>query len=194
MKKILFRILIILLAIYLVSKYAAGNISGTMSYKELEKKHGQLIERALDKGVAITHDDMIFIPFEVLESATEWIEVTPESTGDGWALLGLTKEGKKLNEIEIPAYINGRAVTAISFCSFLHCRKLISVTVPDSISKVSELAFIKCPKLKSITSTGDFFDAVGGVNSPIFAECNVSEWNYSGDGLEFEFSFAPMEE
>ena len=194
MKKILFWVLMIMLVAHFVSKYAVETNSDTMSYKKLEKQHEQLIDKALGKKVAIIHNNLILIPYEVLADAIEWIDVPTDSAEEGWALLGLTKEGKQLNMINIPETIEGKPITAISTCAIFGCPALSSVTVPDTINKVAELAFLNCPKLRSITSTGNFFDAVGGVNSPIFADCNISEWNYSGDGLDFEFSFAPIEE
>ncbi len=194
MKKILFWALILMIAAHFVSKYAVETNSDTMSYKKLEKQHEQLIDKALGKKVAIIHNKLILIPYEVLADAIEWIDVPTDSTEEeGWALLGLTKEGKQLNMINIPETIEGKPITAISTCAIFGCTALTSVTVPDTIHKVAESAFLNCPKLRSITSTGDFFDAVGGVNSPIFADCNISEWNYS-DGLDMEFSFAPMAE
>ena len=97
MKKILFWALILMIAAHFVSKYAVETNSDTMSYKKLEKQHEQLIDKALGKKVAIIHNNLILIPYEVLADAIEWIDVPTDSTEEeGWALLGLTKEGKQL--------------------------------------------------------------------------------------------------
>ena len=132
--------------------------------------------------------------FEIYDDASKWIEIPSEAAEDGWTLIGLTKKGRQLRDIEIPAYISGKAVTAIGVCAFFRCRNLESVTIPDTIRKTYELVFINCPKLRSITSSADFFNAVDGAYGPLFVNCNVSEWTYSGGGLEFEFGFAPIEE
>lgn len=121
------------------------------------------------------------------------IEISPSPPKEGWILFSLTKEGKQMQEIKIPAVFEGKPVVGLSSCAVFNCPDLASVTIPDTICLSFKYVFAYCPKLKSITSSADFFDAVGGVNSPIFAECRISEWNYSGDGLEVEFGFVPWE-
>ena len=79
--------------------------------------------------------------------------------------------------------IDGKPITAINTCTFFRCQNLESVTIPDTINSVAENAFFACPRLKSITSSTDFFGAVGGVNSPIFMRCNITRWNYSDTGI-----------
>lgn len=175
MKKLLFCLAIVLLA-------------GLVSFSRVEVR-----EKILTKRFDRVSDNMIFIPFELVPKYNA-IEIHSNSSEIGWALFGLTEEGKQMKEIDIPAYIEGKPVVCLMTGAFFQCPNLVSVTIPDTIRRSFKYVFAYCPKLKSITSTGDFFDAVGGVNSPIFAECNVSEWNYLGDGLEFEFSFAPIEE
>ena len=56
--------------------------------------------------------------------------------------------------LNIPASVtyNGTtfSVTAIDYCAFEGCKRLTSVTVPSSISTISETAFYNCSKLKSL--------------------------------------------
>lgn len=192
-KKLLLCLVFMLLAgiVFFVKPALENRDSPTL--EDLEKSWAEITEKILDKGIGRVSDNMIFIPFElVAKYKDKLIEIPSDSSEIGWVLFGLTEEGKQMKEIDIPAYIEGKPVICLYTGAFFRCPDLVSVTIPGTIRYTRNYAFSFCPKLKSITSSGDFFNAVGGVNSPIFAECNISEWNYS-DGLDVEFTFAPWE-
>ena len=163
------------------------------SLKAWENDIADFVRQALDMGFAATDGNIIVVPATCMAEEIEWVNIHSSAPEDGWLLFTHTEEGKDKQEIVIPETIDGKPITAINVCAFFRCRNLESVIIPDTICNVAENAFSACHKLRSITSSAEFFNAVGGVNSPIFAECNISEWNYSGDGLEFEFGFAPLE-
>lgn len=194
-KKLLF---CLVAALFIYVGYTAKTIitdrDKPQSTEELEKELFDNYKEILDSGAGFSDDNMIYVPYELFsDMEIDFIEIPSKTSELGWVLFGLTKEGRELEEIEIPAYVEGKPVVCLMTGAFFRCPNLVRVTVPDTIRRAFKYSFAYCPKLKSITSTGDFFDAVGGVNSPIFARCNISEWNYS-DGLDVEFTFAPMAE
>ena len=46
-----------------------------------------------------------------------------------------------VTKADIPAQINGVEVTRIGFRAFLNCTSLISVTIPDGVTLIDEIAF-----------------------------------------------------
>ncbi len=196
MRKTLLFCLAAVLFIYVgyTAKTIVDDRNKPQSTEEIEKELFDSYDTILDSGAGFISDNMIFVPYEYVKKfKSEKIDIPCHTSELGWCLFGLSKEGKDLEQIEIPAYVEGKPVVCLMAGAFFRCPNLVSVTVPDTIRCAFKYVFAYCPKLKSITSTGNFFDAVGGVNSPIFEECNISEWNYS-NGLDVEFSFAPMAE
>jgi len=59
------------------------------------------------------------------------------------------------SEIEIPAEINGLAVTTLGSNSFLQCGSLTSITIPSSILNIEDEAFYLCGNLRSIYFLGN---------------------------------------
>ena len=55
------------------------------------------------------------------------------------------------SEITIPSEYKGRPVTEIENQAFRYCKKLTSVTIPNSVTSIGEGAFRYCTSLESIT-------------------------------------------
>ena len=91
--------------------------------------------------------------------------------------------------VEIPRKINGLPVTSIGESAFWNCISLTSVTIPNSVTSIGDLAFMYCPLTKvtipnSVTSIGveAFFGcqkltnvsiskSVTNIMAPVFWEC-----------------------
>ena len=68
----------------------------------------------------------------------------------------------------IPAEIEGLPVTAISDYAFDWCKKLISITIPDSVSSIGSFAFQNCESLLSI----DIPEGVTAIGEYTFYQCS----------------------
>ena len=53
--------------------------------------------------------------------------------------------------LEIPAEIDGKAVTSIGGFAFYNCTSLTSITIPDSVTSIGDEAFEGCESLTSVT-------------------------------------------
>jgi len=91
--------------------------------------------------------------------------------------------------VEIPSKINGLPVTSIGEAAFWNCISLTSVTIPNSVTSIGDLAFMYCPLTKvtipnSVTNIGveAFFGcqkltnvsiskSVTNIMAPVFWEC-----------------------
>lgn len=193
-KKILFFSVIILLAagalwgrfIY-ISKNTPPTLEG------MDKELTTFANILLKKGYAVTDGNLILVPSDWTSEKIKWFETPSVVKTEGWQIYTLTKHGKQMEKIVIPEEVDGKPIVAIGTAAFFHCPNLVSVTIPDTVQRAAAKAFAFCPKLKSITSSADFFNAVEGAYSPVFAGCHVSEWNYTGDGLDVEFGFVQWE-
>ncbi len=59
-------------------------------------------------------------------------------------------ERSKEGAVEIPAEVKGVPVTVIAAESFYTCKNLTSVTIPDGVIEIEEVAFYGCSKLTSV--------------------------------------------
>ena len=193
-KKLLFCIAVaLLIGIIFFGKTASDSNHEPRTLEESEKSLTELGDMLLSKGLGLERDNMIFITFEIFSKAKDdMIEIPSKTSEIGWVLFGLTDKGKNIEEIVIPSHVEDKPVIGLFTGAFSQCPNLVSVTIPDTIRYTHKYVFTFCPRLKSITSSGDFFHAVGGVRSPVFVGCDISEWHYS-DGLDVEFGFAPWE-
>ena len=72
-----------------------------------------------------------------------------------------------VTEVEIPAEIDGMAVTRIDDESFSYCRKLTSITIPDSVTQIKDGAFMFCDSLTSVNLP----DGVTTIEDRVFLCC-----------------------
>ena len=69
--------------------------------------------------------------------------------------------------LTIPATIEGKPVTSIGEKAFTYCRKLTSITIPDSVTSIGVSAFHSCSSLTSITIP----DGVTSIGRSAFQQC-----------------------
>ncbi len=79
----------------------------------------------------------------------------------------ITGYSGKAQTLTIPGEINGKAVTQIDDESFLVCKTLKTVTLPDSLTKINYGAFAGCKNLKSISIPRN----VSEIGSGAFSGC-----------------------
>ena len=72
-----------------------------------------------------------------------------DSLADG--TLEITDCEESVVSVEIPAEIDGVAVTSIASMAFKDCKSLTSVTIPDGITNIGNEAFSWCSKLEEVT-------------------------------------------
>lgn len=70
--------------------------------------------------------------------------------------------------LEIPASIAGRRVVSIEECAFSYCERLLSLTIPPSVTSIGRYAFQGCRSLLSITLP----DGLLCVEEGTFADCS----------------------
>jgi len=77
---------------------------------------------------------------------------------------------------EIPSEIYGAPVTAIGNNAFLGCRKLTTVTIPNSVTSIGSGAFYNCPLLTSV-SIPDSVTSIGSSTGSwsVFGDCKSLE-------------------
>lgn len=91
-------------------------------------------------------------------------------TSGSYALIGFT--GERNENLVIPATfvfdnrINYK-VTSIEKYAFINCKKLTSVTIPDSVTSIKDSAFENCTSLTSVTIP----DSVTSINASAFNGC-----------------------
>jgi len=73
-----------------------------------------------------------------------YYEVTEQNT------IRITGAKASLSEIQIPAQIDGIAVTQIGDYAFLDHTRLQAIVLPDSVREIGNYAFLNCSRLESI--------------------------------------------
>jgi len=84
-----------------------------------------------------------------------------EGSGEIYAYEG------NITSADIPAEINGVAVTSIGGWAFEYCYSLTSVTIPDSVTRINAYAFYGCYALESVT----LGDGLESIDAEAFREC-----------------------
>ena len=112
--------------------------------------------------------------FAATEGTTYHVAVAGYSaTGDivlNWAVLGEGEDfllrvdddgclcgflGNLPAELEIPAEVNGVAITSIGDSAFENCTSLTSVTIPAGVTAIGDYAFSGCEALETVTFGGN---------------------------------------
>ena len=70
--------------------------------------------------------------------------------GGGYAVNGVTEEGKQLDALTVPGSYAGKAVLAIEKDTFAGCEKLTRITINSNIVQLMDGAFAGCPRLAKI--------------------------------------------
>ena len=95
----------------------------------------------------------------VVQTAQPEMKITASAeTDDGFkygvmfsGTIAITQCISNATELEVPAEIDGLAVTAINNVAFEYCRNLTSVIIPDSITRIERNAFKNTPLLNEQT-------------------------------------------
>ena len=81
----------------------------------------------------------------------------------------ITKYIGSAEKVDIPEKIDGKSVTSIGSSVFRGCKRLSSITIPNSVTSIDSFAFRDCASLKSITIpnsvTSIYYDAFRGCTS-----------------------------
>lgn len=70
--------------------------------------------------------------------------------GGGYAISGVSEEGKKLTALTVPGSYEGKAVVAIESNAFAGCENLSKITINKNIVQLMDGAFADCPHLAKI--------------------------------------------
>ena len=81
----------------------------------------------------------------------------------------ITSYSGKAAELTIPAELDGHTVTSLADSSIAFCRKLITVTIPDTVVSIADHAFASCRKLTTVSIP----DSVLFVGANPFASCDM---------------------
>ena len=122
---------------------------------------------------------------------TEGLEYTINSDGKGYSAMGIGTATD--TNIIIPATYNDKPVTSIGNYAFSGCTSLTNVTIPDSVTKVGELAFNNCGAQSEIDGfyvVDDWvFDARSFPSTVIIPEgiVGIADYTFSESGIESAF-------
>ena len=117
----------------------------------------EVAENAFDDGVTIhimQGDENLFFSRFTLEDGSEAYKVN-------------ARNKKTITEIIIPSFYNGLPVAMIASQGFSFCENLVSVTIPDSVTKIDNNGFSNCTKLVSVTIP----DSVTEIGHSTFMRC-----------------------
>ena len=70
--------------------------------------------------------------------------------GGGYAVSGVSEEGRKLSALTLPGTYDGKAVLAIERGAFAGCDKLLKLTLSQNTAQLMDGAFADCPNLKMV--------------------------------------------
>ena len=92
--------------------------------------------------------------------------------GNGYIVSGVTN--KKLTKIVMPETYNGLPIVSIGKNAFHNCKKLTSITIPNSVTSIGSVAFVGCFNLTSVYYMGDMesWCNISFVNSGANPLCN----------------------
>ena len=106
-------------------------------------------ERPITEDVAAETDALLASHFTYVEY------------GNGYAVNGVTEEGKKLAALTLPGSYEGKAVLAIEKGTFAGCENLTKITINSNIVQLMDGAFADCPNLAKIYVIRDSAEGLG---------------------------------
>ena len=112
--------------------------------------------------IAVENADGVTIYYNYINDGTE-LEVTYETTSFS------SYSGSVVIPEEITYMNNTLKVTSIGGYAFFKCKKMTSVTIPNSVTSIAERAFQYCSGLTSITIP----NSVTSIEKYAFAMCNM---------------------
>ncbi|MBQ9742006.1 MAG: leucine-rich repeat protein, partial [Kiritimatiellae bacterium] len=89
-------------------------------------------------------------------------------SGNGVTITGVSDASGK---VEIPSTLNGLAVKSIGNSTFISCRELTGVVIPNSVTNIGKAAFKNCSALESVS----FGNGVVEIGSWAFYGCSALE-------------------
>ena len=100
---------------------------------------------------------------DIVPSDESWFTVNDI----GETITGLSDTGKTQTKLVIPYKINGEEIISIGWSAFQNCASLKSITIPNSVTSITDAAFEGCTSLTSITIPNN----VKYIESGIFYGC-----------------------
>ena len=94
--------------------------------------------------------------------------------------------GDSVTRADIPEFVNGIRVTGIGKAAFNCCRRLTSVTIPNSVTSIGDEAFAYCSRLTNVTIPGSV-TSIG--NNPFYDCSGLTSAGPIGGGYDYEFGW-----
>ena len=170
------------LPILLVLVCAAGCASSQSAKDDVVERQRQIVQEAAQKKdwgkmLAAAERVLRLDPDHGEAKQWEWLALLgplPEGTGRG--LKYKVHQGKVVvtglgpgivEELLLPATLNGKPVVRVGYRAFQYCKGLTSVTIPDSVTSIGEETFRACGALTSVTIP----HSVTNIGSEAFVGC-----------------------
>mgnify|MGYP002523249591 CR=1 FL=1 len=105
----------------------------------------------------------------------------------------ITSIKKKVGNIIIPQYYNGKRVTELASSLFMGNKKITSLVIPDGVEKIGEGCFLSCPNLREVHLP----KSLKTVKSEAFSQCKkLKKVYYNGDlsswlNIDFDYDSNP---
>lgn len=90
-----------------------------------------------------------YIPPESSGAAADFL-YEPVADGAGWAIVGLSEQGREKTELTMPETVDGKPVVSFAAGAFDSADKLEELRLPESVETIPDRAFVGCPALKRL--------------------------------------------
>ncbi|MDY4783271.1 MAG: leucine-rich repeat domain-containing protein, partial [Candidatus Enterosoma sp.] len=105
----------------------------------------------------------------------------------------ITSVKKKVGNIIIPQYYNGKRVTELASSLFMGSKKITNLLIPEGVEKIGEGCFLSCPNLREVHLP----KSLKQVKSEAFSQCKkLKKVYYAGDlsswlNIDFDYDSNP---